>query len=103
MKALLEQLLSDRIPSTIIYEDKPVKNDIHPTMKPIKLMARLIENSTRKGEKILDPFGGSGSTLIACEQLHRSCYMSELDPKYVDVIIDRWEQFTGDHAVLIEK
>lgn len=84
---------------TIIREDKPVRSDLHPTMKPIKLCARLIQNSTKPGESVLDLFGGSGSTLIACEQLGRKCYMMEYDPHYVDVIINRWEDFTGEKAV----
>ena len=63
--------------------------------------ARAINNSSKKDEKVLDLFGGSGSTLIACEQLNRKCYMMELDPKYVDVIIKRWEDFTGKKAVKI--
>lgn len=79
---------------------KPQKSDIHPTMKPIELIANALENSTKKGDKVLDVFGGSGSTLIACEQLNRKCYMCELDPKYVDVIIERWEKFTGKKAEL---
>ena len=77
------------------------KNDLHPTMKPIPLCSKAIENSSKKGDIVLDLFGGSGSTLIACEQLGRTCYMNELDPKYVDVIINRWEQFTGKKAVLL--
>lgn len=85
----------------IIRENKPLKNDIHPTMKPIKLLARLIQNSSNKGDIVLDLFGGSGSTLIACEQLGRICYMSELDPRFVDVIIERYETFTGKKAVLL--
>ena len=64
-------------------------------------MARLVNNSSKKGELVLDLFGGSGSTLITCEQLDRVCYMMEYDPKYVDAIIERWEQFTGRKAVLI--
>lgn len=86
------------VPNTVIYEDKPTKNDIHPTMKPVKLMARLIRNSTRQGELVLDLFGGSGSTLIACEQIGRKCFMMEYDPKYCDAIIDRWEKLTGEKA-----
>ena len=85
----------------IIRENKPLKNDMHPTMKPIKLLAKLIQNSSNKGDIVLDLFGGSGSTLIACEQLDRICYTSELDPKYVDVIIERYESFTGKKAVLL--
>lgn len=85
----------------IIRENKPLKNDLHPTMKPIKLLARLIQNSSNKGDAVLDLFGGSGSTLIACEQLGRVCYTSELDPRFVDVIIERYETFTGKKAVLL--
>lgn len=95
MKALLKEIYEDKIPTTVINEDKPVRSKEHPTMKPIKLMARLIANSSRKNDKVLDLFGGSGSTLIACEQLERSCYMMELDPHYCDVIVDRWEKLTG--------
>lgn len=85
-------------PSTVQYENKPQVNDLHPTMKPIALIGRLIANSCKKGETVLDLFGGSGSTLIACEQLKRKCYMMEYDPQYVDVIIERWEQLTGKKA-----
>jgi site-specific DNA-methyltransferase (adenine-specific) len=78
--------------------DKPHKSDLHPTMKPIELCSRAIHNSTLINENVLDLFGGSGSTLIACEQLQRKCYMMELDPHYCDVIIKRWEDFTGQKA-----
>lgn len=84
---------------SVICEDKPQKSDLHPTMKPIKLLARLITNSSKQDEAVMDLFGGSGSTLIACEQLHRRCYMMELDPHYCDVIIQRWEDLTGKKAV----
>ena len=79
--------------------DKEKKCDLHPTMKPIEVVARAINNSSKKGNVVLDLFGGSGSTLIACEQLNRKCYMMELDPHYIDVIIQRWENFTGEKAV----
>jgi site-specific DNA-methyltransferase (adenine-specific) len=102
LKGLLRAIFEDKIPTTVINEDKPTRNKEHPTMKPIKLMARLIQNSSRKNEKVLDLFGGSGSTLIACEQLDRVCYMMELDPAYCDVIIDRWEKLTGNKAEKIE-
>ena len=101
LKSMLEEILADKLPTTIIKEDKPQKNDIHPTMKPIKLLSRLILNSSKPKENVIDFFGGSGSTLIACEHLGRSCYMIELDPKYVDVIIDRWETLTGETAIKI--
>lgn len=76
---------------------------IHATQKPVELAATAIKNVTNKNEVVLDVFGGSGSTLIACEQLERKCYMMELDPKYVDVIIERWEQYTGKKAVLLNE
>lgn len=78
--------------------EKPSRSALHPTMKPITLMARAIVNSTRRGQIVLDPFGGSGSTLIACEQMGRRCVTVELDPHYADVIIDRWETYTGGKA-----
>lgn len=101
LKKLVEELLSDRVPTTIIHEDKPLKNDKHPTMKPINLLSFQIKNSSKKEEIVLDLFGGSGSTLICAEQLNRKCYMMEYDPKYVDVIIDRWETLTSKKAVLV--
>ena len=73
----------------------------HTTPKPIGFICKALENSSKKNENVLDLFGGSGSTLIACEQLNRTCYMMELDPKYCDVIIKRWETFTGKKAVKI--
>lgn len=71
-------------------------------MKPIELFAQLIQNSSREGENVLDIFGGSGTTLIACEQLNRKCYMCEYEPRYVDVIIKRWEDFTGRKAIKLQ-
>lgn len=87
--------------TTIIREDKPSASDLHPTMKPLKLIAENMKNSSRVGEIIIDLFGGSGSTLITAEQLNRKAYLMELDPKYVDVIISRWEDFTGEEAILL--
>ena len=101
MKKMLEELLTIQTPTTVIHENKPLKNDLHPTMKPVKMCADLIKNSSRKDEIVLDLFGGSGSTLITCEQLNRTCYMMEYDPIYTDVIIERWENFTGQKAVKI--
>lgn len=75
---------------------------VHPTQKPVGLAACAIENTTHKNDTVLDLFGGSGSTLLACEQLNRKCLMMEYDPKYVDVIIDRWEKATGKQAMLIQ-
>lgn len=99
MLRMLQAIYSDKASTTVLYENKPTVNDLHPTMKPVKLLARQIRNSTRPGDLVLDVFGGSGSTLIACEQLNRTCFINELDPRYVDVIIDRWERFTGEKAV----
>ena len=76
--------------------------DMHPTMKPLELITNKIKISSNINGIVLDIFGGSGSTLIACEQLDRKCYMMELDPKYIDVIIQRWENFTGQKAILLE-
>lgn len=86
---LCEQITKD-YQSYILYKDKPLKKDMYPTMKPIKLLSRLISNSSKKGDIVLDSFGGSGSTLIACEQLDRKSYTVELDPNYCDVIIIMW-------------
>lgn len=99
---LLENILRDDTPTTVIDEPKPIVNDLHPTMKPIKLIGKLVRNSSKKGEKVLDLFGGSGSTLIACEQLNRKAYLMEYDPHYVDAIIKRYEDFTGEKAVKIQ-
>jgi DNA modification methylase len=83
--------------SVIIYP-KPHRSSLHPTMKPVGLLRKLIENSTKIGEIVYDPFGGSGSTLIACEQFKRKCAMIELDPNYCSTIIQRWELLTGGEA-----
>lgn len=99
LKTLLGKIFA--LPTTVINEDKPLRSGDHPTMKPLPLMGRLIRNSTRQGEVVLDIFGGSGSTLLAAEQLGRVCYMMELDPCYVDVIIKRWEEHTGEKAQLL--
>lgn len=96
----IKEIRDGCISTTVIHEQKPAINELHPTMKPIKLIARQIMNSTREGEIVLDPFGGSGTTLIAAEQLNRRCYMMELDPQYADVIITRWEKLTGEVAEL---
>lgn len=93
---------SDRKQTTVLEFDRPIANKEHPTMKPIALIAYQIKNSSKKDEIVFDGFGGSGSTLIACEQLDRTCYMMELDPKYCDVIIKRYENFTGQKAVRVD-
>lgn len=92
---------SDRKQSTVIDYTRPTKNDLHPTMKPIGLFDYQIKNNTKGGDIVLDLFGGSGTTIMACEQNGRIGYMMEFDPKYVDCIIDRWEKFTGQKAVLL--
>lgn len=98
MQELLKAIFADKEATTVINEDRPSRSAEHPTMKPVKLMGRLIRNSSKIGEIVLDTFGGSGSTLMACEQLGRRCYTMELDPKYADVIVKRWEKFTGKTA-----
>ena len=82
------------------FDREPPK--MHPTMKPIELIAYALNKSSKKNDVVLDCFGGSGSTLIACEQLNRKCYMCELDEHYCSVIIQRWENFTGEKAVLLD-
>jgi DNA modification methylase len=82
--------------------NKPVKNDLHPTMKPVELVERAINNSSKAGEIVLDGFGGSGSTLIAAEKTGRKARLIELDPKFCDVIVQRWEGYTGGKAQLVE-
>lgn len=87
--------------STVWRFEKPLRNGEHPTMKPIGLCARAIQNSSRPSDRVADFFGGSGSTLIAAEQTDRVCYMAEVDPIYCDVIVKRWEDFTGQKATLV--
>jgi DNA modification methylase len=82
------------------FFDKPVRNDLHPTMKPVALVERAIRNSSKSRDIVLDPFGGSGSTLIACEKTGRQARLIELDPKYMDTIILRWQEFTAGTAIL---
>lgn len=94
---------SDRKQTTILNFDKPQRSDLHPTMKPIPLFDYQIKNSSKSGDNVLDLFGGSGTTLMACEQDGRNAYLMEFDPRYVDVIIDRWEKFTGETAKLIQE
>ena len=80
--------------------DKPAVNDLHPTMKPVELVQRAVRNSSQSKGLVFDPFGGSGSTLIACETTGRHARLIELDPRYVDVIVKRWQDYTGQKAVL---
>lgn len=85
--------------TTVWHIDKPSKNSDHTTMKPVALCEEAIQNSSLRNELVLDLFGGAGSTLIACEKLGRRCNMMEIDPLYVQVIIDRWEKFTDNRVV----
>ena len=97
LKELVHALKQDGSGS-VIYCDKPQKSKLHPTMKPLKLIQRFVYNSSQEGDIVADIFGGSGSTMIVCEKMNRRCRMMELDPHYCDVIIERWEQFTGRKA-----
>ena len=92
----------NRKQTTVMDFDKPTRNGEHPTMKPVPLFAYQMEMSSKKGDNVLDLFGGSGTTMIAAEQLGRNAYLMELDPRYVDVIVNRWEELTGHKAQLIE-
>ncbi len=88
---------------TEVWEiDRPLDSKLHPTMKPIELCKMGIINSSKRNDIVLDLFGGSGSTLIACEQLNRKCFMAEIDEKYCQVIIDRWEKFSGKTATKLD-
>ena len=88
----------DRTQSTVLHFDRPSRNGEHPTMKPVDLVAYCLENSSRPGDVVLDSFGGSGTTLVAAEKTGRSARLIELDPRYCDVIVTRWEQVTGKQA-----
>ena len=96
----MQNICAAKVSTSVIDCDRPSRSEEHPTMKPVKLLALQIRNSSRMGEIVLDPFGGSGSTLIACEQLGRKARLVELDPKYCDVILNRWEKLTGGTATL---
>lgn len=99
--ALVEKIFRDyRDQTTVHFENKPSRNALHPTMKPIPLVGRLMNNSSKPGWTVGDFFGGSGTTLMAAEQLGRTAYLMESDPRNVDVIVKRWEEFTGKEAVL---
>ena len=89
----LEDIYS--LKNSVLNHDKPAKNDLHPTMKPISLLADLLKNSSHPGQNVLDPFGGSGSTLVACDELRRVAFINELDETYVDVIVKRYINLKG--------
>ena len=82
------------------FMNRPQVNQLHPTMKPVELVSRAIENSSKGRDVVLDPFGGSGSTMIACEKTGRQARLIEVDPRYVDTAVIRWQEFTGLEAVL---
>lgn len=86
---------SDRKQVTVLEFDRPTRSDLHPTMKPLKLFGYQLSNNTHEGDRVLDIFGGSGTTLMACEQLNRKSYSCELDPRYVDVIVERYIKYKG--------
>ena len=89
----------DRDQSDVWKHDRPTRNDLHPTMKPVGLVERAIRNSSKTRDTVLDPFGGSGTTLMAAEATGRRAVLVELDPRYCDVIIQRWQEATGREAV----
>lgn len=97
LKELVRALMEEH-PESVIYCDKPNASRLHPTMKPVRLVARLMANSSAPGDACADVFAGSGTTLMAAEQLGRAAYCMEIDPHYCDVILERWEQFTGGEA-----
>jgi DNA modification methylase len=94
--------IGDRDQDTVWEIPRPKRSAEHPTMKPVELVSRALHNSGRRGEVVLDPFLGSGTTLVAAEQLDRVCYGMEIDPRYCDVTVKRWEQLTGKHAELVQ-
>lgn len=91
---------SDRKQTTVLEFNKPTRNGSHPTMKPVELFEYCLLNNTKGGDMVLDSFGGSGTTLIAAEKNNRIARLMELDPKYCDVIVKRWQEFTGKKATL---
>ena len=91
---------SDRKQVTVLDFEKPARNGVHPTMKPVELFEYLIKNSTKSGGLVIDLFGGSGTTLIASEINKRKSMIMEISPIYCDVIIKRWQEFVGDSAIL---
>lgn len=101
LKDALDAILESTA-TTVLRDKKPTRSVEHPTMKPVSLFAYQIANSSKPGDAVLDPFGGSGTAVIACEQLSRRCGTIELDPHYASVIVDRWERLTGMEAVRIE-
>jgi len=96
------KMYREQVADTVIREDKPKRNAEHPTMKPVALVVRMLKNSSKLGGTVLDLFGGSGTTLIAAEKTRRRARLIELDPVYCDVIVRRWQEFTGEEARLTD-
>ena len=92
-------IMVEDLASTIISVPKPQKSELHPTMKPVALVERMVANSSPRGGLVVDVCGGSGTTLIAADRLTRRCNIMEFDPKYADVIIRRWQELTGGTAI----
>lgn len=101
LKVIQELTRPSTVPTTVWREDKPARSELHPTMKPVRLFGRSVRNSTRPGDTVLDPFAGSGTAIIACEQLGRRCLSMEYEPRYADAILARWERMTGKKAKMI--
>lgn len=95
--------VNDRTQDTVLNYERPKRSEEHPTTKPIPLIGKLMQNSSVPDWKVLDPFGGSGSTLITAQQIDRRCFTMELDPRYAQVIIERWKRMTGEEAVLLDE
>jgi len=96
---MLSEILSEKTPNTIIYHDRPTINDLHPTMKPVTLMGYFIHNSSQIGEAVVDPFCGSGSTMVAADQMKRKCYAMDIDPINCEIIVDRMRKFNPEIKV----
>jgi DNA modification methylase len=102
IKGKSDNWYGDKSQSTLWLENKPAANRLHPTMKPVEIVLRATDNSSKDGDLIIDFFLGSGSTLIACEKTKRKCYGMEIDPHYCDVIVKRWQDYTGQQAIHAE-
>jgi DNA modification methylase len=95
-----KDVVVEELPTSLLSAPKPVRSDLHPTMKPVALVERMVANSSPRGGLVFDPCAGSGTTLIACELLGRRCNTMEVDPRFTDVVVRRWQELTGKQAVL---